>query len=881
MPRSEALRNQWVETLLHIGTALACVAIVAATRERLVDQLKHALRQLSLRPGLSFMVIAMLALGIGATTAMYSMFHQVLLQPLPVPEPEQLVNFSAPGPIRPGGIRSGDAVGDWRATFGYPMFRDLEARQSVLTGLAGHRDFEANLTYGARTQASRGLLVSGSYFGVLNLEPALGRLIGPQDEPAVGESAVAALSYDYWQSQFGGDPSVIDRTLTVNGRELTVIGVAPDGFTGTMLGWRPDVFVPLTLRWLMQPTAPRDAEVRNSYWLFLFGRLKSGVTIEQASAALNGLYRGINAEIEVPLLTLMPDEQKAQFIDQPLVLEPGARGQSYIPSAAADPLTLLLGVTALVLLIVCVNVANLLLARGASRAGEMAIRASVGASRGRLMAQLVTESAVLAALGGLASLPVAAVTLTLITSMLPDQLAAGLAVDLNAAAILFAAGVSLATVMLFGLAPAWQSSDTDPGRVAKAQASQSSGGRGTARFRRVLSTAQIAFSMVLLVLAGLFTRSLANVARVDLGIDIDSLASFSVSPRLNGYGPDKAQALYDRIELALASQPGIDSVASAGVPLIANGGMTFLLAMPGFEDALIPDASRGQDRTSQSNVVSPTFFDTLSIPLLVGRGFTDSDIRSFAGAPIFATNVAIVNETFVRRFNLENPVGTRFRIPFVHDTEIEIVGVVADAKYVGVKSDVAPQFYVPGRHFVDDTSLSFYVRGGVDADTLVGMIPRVIANIDPTLPVNDLVTMRRQFENNVYLDRMITMLSASFAVLATLLAAIGLYGVLAYNVAQRTRELGLRLALGAAPGNLRAMVLGQVGRMTVIGIALGVVAAVGLGRAAQKLLYGLSGYEPLVLIAAAAVLSMVVFAAAYLPARRASSIAPMEALRYE
>jgi predicted permease len=820
-------------------------------------------------------VILMLAIGIGATTAMFSLFHQVLVQPLPVTEPERLVNFSAPGPIRPGGVRSGDAVGDWRATFSYPMFRDLEARQTVLTGLAAHRDFEANLTYGTQTQASRGLLVSGSYFGVLNLKPALGRLIGPRDEPAVGESAAAVLSYDYWQRQFGGDPSVIDRTLIVNGRELTVIGVAPDGFDGTMLGWRPDVFVPLTLRWLMQPAAPRDADVRGSYWLFLFGRLSPDVTIEQASSSLNGLYRGINAELEAPLLTAMSDEQKAQFIDQPLVLEPGARGQSYIPRAAVEPLTLLLGLTALVLLIVCVNVANLLLARGASRAGEMAIRASVGASRGRLMAQLVTESAVLAALGGFASLPVAAVTLALVTSLLPDPLAAGLAVELDASAMLFAAGASLTTVMLFGLAPAWQTSDMDLGQAAKAQASRSSGGRGTAQFRSALSTAQIAFSMVLLVLAGLFARSLANVARVDLGMEIDSLVTFSVSPRLNGYGAEDVQAFYDRIEEALAGQPGIDAVASAGAPLIAGSGMTFFLSVPGFEDA------PGQDRTTQSNVVSPEFFETLSIPLLAGRGFTDSDIRSFVNASVFAANVAIVNETFARRFNLDDPLGTRFRIPFVHDTDIEIVGVVADAKYTGVKNDIEPQFYVPGRHFVDDTSLSFYVRGGVDADTLVGMIPRIVADIDATLPVGDLITMQSQVENNVYLDRMITTLSAGFAVLATLLAATGLYGVLAYNVSQRTRELGLRLALGAAPGDLRSLVLKLVGRMAMIGIGIGFVAAIILGRAAEALLFALSGYEPLVLVAAAAVLLAVVFAAAYVPARRASRIAPMEALRYE
>src|SRR5690606_12354086 len=411
-----------------------------------MNDLKHAFRQLVRRPGLSLVAIATLAIGIGATTAMFSLFDRVLVQPLPVPEPERLVNLSAPGPIRPGGVRSGEAVRDHRATFSYPMFRDLEARQTVLTGLAAHRDFEANLSDGTRTERRRGMLVSGSYFSVLGVEPAVGRLLAPRDEPAVGESAVAVLSYDYWQSRFGGDANVIGRTLTVNGHELSIIGVAPKAFTGTMPGWRPDVFVPITLRWLMQPTAPRDAEVRNSYWQFLLGRLRPGIDIELASAALDGLYRGLVAELEAPLLTRFDDDMRAQFVDQPLVLEPGARGQSYLPGVAADPLKLLLGLTALVLLIVCVNVANLLLARGVSRAGEMAVRVSMGASRVRLIRQLVLESGVLAAVGGLVSLPVAAVTLRWVTGMLPDGLAAGLAVQLDGRALLFAAGISLGAV---------------------------------------------------------------------------------------------------------------------------------------------------------------------------------------------------------------------------------------------------------------------------------------------------------------------------------------------------------------------------------------------------------------------------------------------------
>jgi putative ABC transport system permease protein len=836
-------------------------------------EIRHALRQLVLRPGLSLVIVVMLALGIGATTAMFSSFHRVLVQPLPVPAAERLVNLRAPGPIRPGPIRTGNAVSDWESTFSYPMFRDLEAQQTVFTSLAAHRDFQANITYAEQTRGGRGLLVSGSYFDVLRLQPALGRLIGPRDEPRAGESAVAVLAYDYWRSRFGGDPSIIGRTLTVNGRALSIVGVAPAGFAGTTLGWRPQVFVPLTLRWLMQPTAIRDQQSRQSYWLYLFARLKPNVTIEQASASINGSYGALLRDVEAAQLDALSGEERAQFLAQRIVLEPGARGQSEIPGTAARPLTLLLGITVLVLLIVCVNVAHLLLARGAARSGEMAVRASVGASRGRLALQLLAESGLLAALGGGLSLPVAVVTLKSITALIPQPLADGLAVDLDAAAVLFAAGASAATVLLFGAAPAWRTSDADPGRVIKGQTPQSAGGRSAARFRRVLGTAQIAFSLVLLVIAGLFTQSLANVARVKLGMDVDSLVTFNVSPRLNGYAPDQVDALYDRIEDTLAAQPGVTNVATAGIPVIANAGMNFFVSIDGAEPVLEGNAG------SQSNVVSPGFFETLSIPLLAGRDFREADIRDSARSSVFVSNVAIVNEAFVRKFDLGHALGRHFSIPFVAD-DLQIIGVVGDAKYVRIKDDMRPQFFTPGRQLGDDTSLSFYVRGAIDAETLTAMIPRIVASIDPSLPVDNVATMRQQVASNVYIDRLVTMLSASFAALATLLAAIGLYGVLAYNVAQRTGELGLRLALGADPRHLRAIVLKQVGSMALSGATLGLIAAIGVGRAAQSLLFGLSGHDPAVLFAAVAVLSAVVAAAGYVPARRASSIAPMRALRY-
>ena len=769
-----------------------------------MNHLKHALRQLRLRPGLSVVVILMLALGIGATTAMFSLYHKVLLRQLPVPEAERLVNLAAPGP-KPGGGFADLAFGDFAASFSYPMFRDLERSQTGFTGIAAEADFIANLSAGNRPVSGRGRLVSGSYFRVLSLQPAIGRLIGSEDEPRMGESAVAVLSHDYWQSEFGGDPKVVGQTLMVNGHALEIVGVAPAGFTGTNLGTRPQIFVPLTIQPLMQRVSSANAENRQNYWLYLFGRLAPGITLERATAQLNGIYSGILNEVEAPMLSglQLPQGTLEQFRERKIEFSSGARGRSRLPATAARPLTLLLGVTVLVLLIVCVNIANLLLARGAARAGEMAIRASLGASRGWLLRQLLAESFVLIAIGGVASLAVAAFVVRLIAALLPGGL--GLEPGLSSTAMVFAAGASLVTVLVFGLVPALRVSGANPALAMRAHAARSSGGRGALRFRTALTTAQIAFSMVLLVLAGLFTRSLMNVGRENIGMNVSSVVSFAITPRLNGYDAARVAALYDRIEETLAAQPGVLGVGSTWLPLLGNFPQTGSYSVEGF------DASPGADTRSGINVVGSGFFDALGVPLLAGRVFTDRDT---ADTP----RVAIVNETFARKFNIGRSPGKHFGFGVTTDYNIEIVGIVADAKLDTVKRSAPPVAYFPRRQFADAIqSMFYYVRTGANPDALLAQLPRVVAQIDPEVPVQNLQTMTTEVQANVYVDRLLSTLSAGFAALATLLAGIGLYGVLAYNVTQRTRELGLRLALGAAPLRLRAMVLKQVGTMAVIG----------------------------------------------------------------
>jgi len=835
-----------------------------------MSNLKFAVRTLSKTPFVTVVATVSLALGIGANAAIFSLFSQLLLRPLPVPQPNQLVNLVAPGP-KPGQQSCGTAStrNNCDDVFSYPMFRDLERQQTAFTGLAAHVLFSANLAYKGQTSNGEGVLVSGSYFPVLGLQPALGRLLGPADDPAPGESHVAVLTHAYWQSRFASDPAAVGQTMIVNGRTLTIVGVAPRGFEGTTLGVTPKIFVPLTLRSELQTTW-KQFENRRSYSLYLFARLKPGVTIQQAHASLDAQYRPIITDVEAPLQKGMSPQVLTRFRSKPILVEPGARGQSSIPRNAGPSLRILLGVTVFVLLIACANIANLLLARAAGRAGEMAVRLSIGASRRQLATQLLTESMLLAAAGGAVGLLVAQWTLDLIASMLPTFATAGFEWSVDRQALLFTAGVAAGTGLLFGLFPALHSTRPDLASTLKGQAGQPSGARSAARFRWALATTQIALSMALLVSAGLFTKSLINVSRVDLGAKVDNLITFGVSPSLNGYTPQRTADFFTRLEDELAAMPGVTGVSDSLVAFIGGNNWGNDVSIEGTTPS--PDA----DMNSRYNEVGPAYFGTLGMTLLSGREFTRGDAK---GAP----KVAIVNEAFAKKFNLlPNPVGRHIgnsgKAP-----DTEIVGFVQDANYSEVKQPPPPLYFRPYMQgdAVDVGSLSFYVRTAQEPGSFVANIPKLVAKLDPNLPVEDLRTMPEQVKQNVFLDRMISVLSAAFASLATLLAAIGLYGVLAYTVSQRTREIGVRMALGAAPSRVRAMVLRQVGVMTAIGGAVGLVAAVSLGRVAESLLFKLKGYDPIVLSASAVALVAVALLAGLLPAHRAARIDPMQALRYE
>ena len=831
-----------------------------------MKNIKLALRTLFRTPFVTGVAILSLALGIGANAAIYSLFDQMLLRALPVQAPDRLVNLTAPGP-KPGSTSCSNA-GGCDEVFSYAMFRDLQHADMPFSGIAAHRVFDANLAYrGQQTLNGQGMLVSGSYFPVLGVRPALGRLLGPEDDRVIGESHVVALSYAYWQTRFGLNPNVLNESLTINGQSMTIVGVAAPGFDGTTLGVKPRVFVPITLRGQMQPGFT-GFDNRQSYWAYLFARLKPGVTVQQAQAAANIPYHSIITQVEAPLQKGMSDKTLALFKAKSMGVEAGAQGQSSVRPEAKAPLMLLLGVTGFVLLIACANIANLLLARAAARANEMAVRVSIGASRWQLMGQLLTESLLLAALGAVAGLLVARWTLDLIQSLLPSDSTDMLNYGIDGSVLLFTAALALGTGMLFGLFPAIHSSRPDLIPLLKGQAGQPGGARAAARFRTGLATAQIALSMALLVGAGLFTRSLMNVSRVDLGLKIDNLVTFAISPELNAYTPERSRVLFERLEDRLKATPGVTSVAVSLVPALAGDNWGNDVSVEGFKkDADTDDGSR-------YNEINAGYFRAMGIPLIAGREFTRAD-------RLGAAKVAIVNQQFAKKFGLGHDVVGKHMAEDGDKLDIEIVGFVQDAKYSEVKGEIPPVFVIPYSQDKGIGSASFYVRTSLDQAAILPAIPKILAELDPNLPVVNLKTMTQQVRENVFLDRFISVLATSFACLATLLAAVGLYGVLAYTVSQRTREIGLRMALGAEPSRVRKMVLRQVAIMTVIGGTVGLLASIWLGNLAGSLLFELKGYDPAVLVVSAALLGAVAMGAGFLPALRASRVEPMQALRYE
>ena len=825
-----------------------------------------AARMLLKTPFVTAIAVLSLALGIGANTAIYSLFDELLLRPLPVREPSRLVNFADPGPMP--GSNSCNQAGDCDEVFSYPMFRDLEKAQTPFEGIAAHRLTGVSLTVRNEPLTGEAVMVSGSYFPVLGIRPAIGRLLTPDDDKVVGANFVAVLSYDFWKTSFGSDPAVVGTTVGINGKSFSVVGVAPEKFEGTTAGARPKVYVPLTMRTELQRWF-KGWENRREYSLYLFARLKPGVSMASAATGINAVYSPILSDIEAPLQEGMSATTMVSFKKKRVELSPGARGQSSIHKEAKTPITLLFCVTAVVLLIACANIANLLLARGAGRATEMGVRLALGATRRDLVMQLLTESVLLAVVGGAASLLVAQWTLSAIMSLMPSQAADTVSFSISPSVIAFAAALSVLTGVVFGLFPALHSTRSDLISAIRAGAGQLTGGRAAARFRATLVTTQIALSMGLLIMSALLLKSLMNVSRVDLGVQVANVSTFEIVPVRAGYDSVRSAVLFNRVEQELAALPGVTGVTSSLVPLLAGDNWGTDVKVQGFVCG--PDV----ECNARFNETGVDYFKTFGVQLKAGREFTASDQPG-------GQRVAIVNDAFAKKFRMgSNPVGMFMADDDKDSLNIQIVGLVGDVKYSQVKDSVPPVFYRPWRQDRRTGNLNFYVRSSLPPEQMLGSLRTTMKRIDPNLPVEGLRTMPQQVRDNIFLDRMISILSSAFALLATVLAGVGLYGVLAYSVQQRTREIGVRMALGANGANVRTLIMKQVGIMLAVGGVIGIAAALGLGRAARSMLYKLEGHDPTAFAISVVLIACVALAAGFIPARRAAQVDPMRALRYD
>ena len=824
-----------------------------------------ATRSMARRPLVSAVVVLSLALGIGVNTAIFSVFDRVLMRRLPVLDPDAIVIVTSPGP-RPGS-NSVSGTGGREAVFSYPLFRDLERMQSAFSGIAAHDNSGFNLSYRDQTLSGAAELVSGGYFPTLGLKPALGRLLDPADDDPARETAVV-LSHTYWRVRFGADPRAVGERVSLNGGPATIVGVAPEGFEGTSTINQVDVFVPLAAADRLRGTSS-TVQNRRDHWLYVFGRLKPGLTAVQAEALLQPPFAALIRDVEFPVhRSDLRERERDAFLARTIRLEDGSRGEPANRQEAQLAFVLLFFVAGSVLLIACANVANLLLARAIDRATEVAVRLSLGASARRMVQWILAESCLLGMVGAAAALLVARITIDGVSTLLPEDARGPIGFELNGGLLVFTGGLGLGTGLLFGIFPAVHMLRSKDGLRLADQTNRTTGSRSASRARVSLATAQIALATALLAQTGLFVTSLVNVARADLGFRREGLVTFDVAPRMNGYTPSRSLAFFEQLEEQLAALPGVTSVSASTVALLGSGFMRNTVSVEGFE------ADEDADVAASYARIGPAYFSTVGIPLLGGREFTRAD----AGPP---ADVAIVNEAFARKFRLgRDAVGKRMALGRGRPLEIEIVGLVADATYNGVTDTGTPQFFLPYRQ-AETGALTFYVRSAANTAALFPAIGATVKALDPALPVGRLSTMEDRMNAGVSPYRVVTTLSTALAGLATLLAGIGLYAVLAYGVAQRSREFGIRMALGARAADVGRLVLAHVARITSIGGIIGGVLAIGLAQLAQDMLFGVTSPDGVVAGGAATVLVLVALIAAAVPVRRAARVDPASALRAE
>jgi predicted permease len=831
------------------------------------QDVRYGLRMLAKNPGFTLIAILTLALGIGANTAIFSLLNQVLLRRLPVRNPEELAVLKSPGP-KHGHVWSD---GDDSEIFSYPLYKGLAKNTTVFNGVLARHEFAASIASHGQTDRGSGELVTGNYFEVLGVQPGLGRVLSAADDDVQGAHPVLVLSHAYWERHFGGDSGVLNQTILVNNTEMTIVGVAQAGFTGIQVGKMPDIFVPMTMKAQMTPIR-NGLDDWNDSFLAVLARRKPGVSMEQAQAGINLDYPGLVEQQAATLKLRTGGKSEKEFLSKKIVLSPGAQGRTTAQRDSGPALKTLFGMVALVLLIACTNVANLLLAKAAARQREFAIRSALGATPGRMMRQLLVESFLCALGGGVLGLILGIWTMNILTQAVVSEAGVqGITARVDGGVLGFAAAATLLSALLFGLIPAWRATRTGVSQMMKDQGSTTSAGVSHVRFRKFLVAGQVAFTLLLLTGGALFSRTLWNLRKQNLGLRTENLITFSISPQLSGYDETKTVALVDQLRERLAAVPGVLGVGSSQIPVLTGTDMGRNITVEGRQN-LDTD-----DRHVNYDAVSPNYFSTMQIPLLSGREFNAGDTAT-------NTKVAIINEVMVKEFfPNRNPMGVHFGLGSGNDVklDIEIVGVVKNATVEHVRDGVLPYFYQPYSQFGKLFGMSFYVRSKQDPLLIANTLRETVRGTDANLPVYDLKTVQRVVDEDLFAERVIATLSAAFGGLAALLAALGIYGVLAYLVVQRTREIGIRVALGAAAGHVRGLVFKEVGWMVLAGALVGLPLAYGLGRLSESLLYGVHAGDVPVYAASLGIICLVALAACYIPSRRATRIDPIVALRYE
>jgi predicted permease len=829
----------------------------------MLPEIRLALRSLAKSPAYTAVIVATLALGIGANTAIFSLFDQVVLRLLPVKDPQRLVLFQSTG--SPEGWSSSDSH---HTVYSYPIYRELAAAEAFEEVFA-RSPAAVSLAHGGQGERANAELVSGNFFPALGVNAIRGRVLNEADDETEGGHPVVVLGHGYWQRRFGGSETILDQTLTINARAMVVVGVAPPGFHGVMSERDPDLFIPLAMWREIRPEfADRNSPDRLKHWLNILARLKPGTTLQQAEAAMTPLYRAQLEEEAAQFRSNIGDREK--YTSRAMHLIPAMQGIHTLRERLQTPLNLLLAMAAVVLLISCVNVAGLMLARAMTRRRETAIRLALGAARWQIARQLFFESLWLAAGGMAAGLLIASATLHLLLAMPPAEQWGGLTSRLDWRILAFALALTAFTALLCGMVPALQAWRTSFRVALKDQSSGGEAPRATS-FRKAIVVSQVALSMLLLVGAGLFARSLYNLRTFDPGFRTQNLLTFSIDPSLIDYSMERGRQLNDNLLARLRSLPGVPSAAASEIAVLTNSNMGGNITVEGYQPA--PDEYVG----SGCNVVSPGYFQTLGIPLLRGRDFNNFDA---AASP----KVAVVNEAFERRyFGETSAIGKRLASGTGNNIQldIEIVGVVGNQKNASLREETKLFLYTPASQRERLTPTTFYLRTALDEAALAPQLRQLVREYDPNLPIYAMKSVQLVLEESIALDRVVAVLSAAFAALATLLATVGLFGLMTYNVTRRRREIGLRMALGASYRNVLGLIVKQACTYLAIGLTCGTIAAGAASRYAESELFGVTAYDlgvyatALLLLAAAGVL------AAFLPARRASRLDPIEALRHE